>query len=919
MTYTITGKTANGTTFTSFTQTQSLSKSEAGAGGASVTGAGIVYRGDFDTGDTYSSTSLRKDVVKYSGAYKICNTDGATGAFVSGEWDVFGAEFTSVATDILFSQHVYADYTVNIGTENSTPVIALNSDSDNSHANPYIGIGGATAFANAQADIFIGYDSGNSSAPSISLGTTLKMVAGANAAATTLTLGAATAIGTGNGIYMDGSGDAFRVGDAGGTRMQWDGDNVEIYGGATKMVSLGNLNWIAGWTIAADKLSAGTDADYIALMPGTSGYAIQVGDSTFADAKFSVTEAGVIKAISGTVGGWTLSSTTLTSNDVEISNTGKIRMGSSLPNSATDGTGFYADGDRNFLVGSSAGNHLQYLAAGTVDIQSTQFNLNATTVIIDSSAADGKIQLGPSGGPGSATGTSNAGAYLDGTGKFNFGDGTGNYIRFKGDGLEVRGDITVTGGQLSGSISDFPSDENLFAYFPLHNEVISDAGNNRVLDMSGNGRHGDDDVGSISGGTTFVSGSTSGPTAGAAQFDGSDSRIDLNQVALDLTANMDLSLSFWIKKTNTTANIAPFGIHDGGVNDLIWIMDDGGVNNRTELYINEVTLGTLTVPTTYEFTNNWRHFVIVAEDGAQAKLYVDGELIGNYTTANVETANFGDCDEMLLGGELDGPGGAPTNDFTGYMSEFRVYNTVLTADNARALFNQPSGPLSGGTKITGDYISTGKLTSTNYSATAGSQIDLDAGTAVFGGSDGTGITFAANGDITSTEYLVERSRLFGGGEDGTVVLGTGTNQSTIASTFDSHDTTANLWLLVRDAYAENLTIDSGVTLKTNGYRLFVRNVLLNNGTIKNDGGDGSGRTTRGDPGTGNTLAAGVRGATGGEGGESGGSGGSPGGHGGASGGSGGHVMIFARTVTNNGTIRACGGIGAPGSPVGAPL
>jgi hypothetical protein len=30
-------------------------------------------------------------------------------------------------------------------------------------------------------------------------------------------------------------------------------------------------------------------------------------------------------------------------------------------------------------------------------------------------------------------------------------------------------------------------------------------------------------------------------------------------------------------------------------------------------------------------------------------------------------------------------------------------------------------------------------------------------------------------------------------------------------------------------------------------------------------------------------------------------------------------MIFARTVTNNGTIRACGGIGAPGSPVGAPL
>jgi hypothetical protein len=131
--------------------------------------------------------------------YYICNTNDAVGAFVAGEWDDFGATFSSVATDVLFAQDIYADYTVNIGTENSTPVIALNSDESNSHANPYIGIGGATGFAGAQGDIFIGY---NSTVPSISLGTTLKMVAGANAAATTLTLGAATAIGTGNGIYL---------------------------------------------------------------------------------------------------------------------------------------------------------------------------------------------------------------------------------------------------------------------------------------------------------------------------------------------------------------------------------------------------------------------------------------------------------------------------------------------------------------------------------------------------------------------------------------------------------------------------------------------------------------------------------------------------------------------------------------------
>ncbi len=65
---------------------------------------------------------------------------------------------------------------------------------------------------------------------------------------------------------------------------------------------------IGGWTIASDKLSAGTDADYIGLIPGTG---IQMGDSTFADAEFSVTNAGVLKAVSGTIGGCALAATSI--------------------------------------------------------------------------------------------------------------------------------------------------------------------------------------------------------------------------------------------------------------------------------------------------------------------------------------------------------------------------------------------------------------------------------------------------------------------------------------------------------------------------------------------------------------------------------------------------------------------------------
>ena len=72
---------------------------------------------------------------------------------------------------------------------------------------------------------------------------------------------------------------------------------------------------IGGWTFSDTSLSAGTDDDYIGLIPGVG---IQMGDSTFADAEFSVTNAGVLKAVSGTIGGWTLGSSTLSSTNLTI-------------------------------------------------------------------------------------------------------------------------------------------------------------------------------------------------------------------------------------------------------------------------------------------------------------------------------------------------------------------------------------------------------------------------------------------------------------------------------------------------------------------------------------------------------------------------------------------------------------------------
>lgn len=118
----------------------------------------------------------------------------------------------------------------------------------------------------------------------------------------------------------------------------------------------------------------------------------------------------------------------------------------------------------------------------------------------------------------------------------------------------------------------------------------------------------------------------------------------------------------------------------------------------------------------------------------------------------------------------------------------------------------------------------------------------------------------------------------GDGSDGTVTLTTPT-------------------ILTRDMYYENLTVNSGVILNTGGYRIFVRDTLTVDGTIRRNGNDGS------NGGKGVTGAVFPIGAAGG-----------PGGAGGLALGSG---SVYGSTVGTPGANGGKGGthdsgIGGPG-------
>lgn len=85
---------------------------------------------------------------------------------------------------------------------------------------------------------------------------------------------------------------------------------------------------IAGWTISSGHLYAGSGAARAGLQPAS--YPFYAGSDTPGSAPFRVTPSGALTATSGVIGGWTLSSTKLSSSLIQLdAANNRIQIGSS--------------------------------------------------------------------------------------------------------------------------------------------------------------------------------------------------------------------------------------------------------------------------------------------------------------------------------------------------------------------------------------------------------------------------------------------------------------------------------------------------------------------------------------------------------------------------------------------------------------
>ena len=80
-------------------------------------GPGIVYRGLFNQNTLYYKSAIRRDVVKYMDVYYLYKgTNGVALAWSSANWETFGGQFESVATNLLLAENAnIADWIIKDG------------------------------------------------------------------------------------------------------------------------------------------------------------------------------------------------------------------------------------------------------------------------------------------------------------------------------------------------------------------------------------------------------------------------------------------------------------------------------------------------------------------------------------------------------------------------------------------------------------------------------------------------------------------------------------------------------------------------------------------------------------------------------------------------------------------------------------
>jgi hypothetical protein len=162
------------------------------------------------------------------------------------------------------------------------------------------------------------------------------------------------------------------------------------------------------------------------------------------------------------------------------------------------------------------------------------------------------------------------------------------------------------------------------------------------------------------------------PNGYAAQFDGIDDRIDINSGTIGITQEMDFTLEFWFKSSQSgVATLFSNGKGDGLSQDSLFSWNiQKDASGKIHVYHRGIDF----VATEQNFfDNNWHHFALVLQRSANITCYIDGNLQKSMQASAFRQMGGA---TMYLGarGYFEANTTHYDNYFNGSIDEFRFWN-----------------------------------------------------------------------------------------------------------------------------------------------------------------------------------------------------------------------------------------------------
>lgn len=755
--------------------------------------------------------------------------------------------------------------------------------------------------------------------------------------------------------------------------------NTGYIGGASGwVISSNTIKDVAGLVGLSNAVTAGDDIRFWA------------GNVTPASAPFRVTESGVLFASSGTVGGWTLGSSSFTGTGVTISSSGdaSIAFGTTPPTGPATGTGIYMDktgifglsaNTQNFKILASDGSIVAIkgtIAAFTI----AGTSLSATNLSLNSGAANtANITVGTGSNAGGLN-SANSSSDIIFWGGSSFANRATAAFRVTAAGAltatsaTITGDITANTGKIGGSSGWVITSNNIkdvAGLVGLSNTVTAGddirfwAGNTTPASapfyvtesgviQASSGTVGGNTLGSnFMSSTTFVSGLLGSgwriQSSGIAEFQDVTVRGVIRTSVFEkgtisavngmvLISKADILAADMTALDSSTVTIG--GATTFVANEVIRIKD--GTNDEWMLVTNAASAPTYTVTrdlaaaypantnpiwtkgtavvsmgvgtgsktgyilldssstdspfidiyarnsntysdTTLKVRLGWLHGIVDSDVGLSStdtwglystNAYLKGAIVANsgYIGGNTgwvistntikDVAGLVGLSNVVTGGDdirfwagHVTPASAPfyvTESGALVATSATISGSVTATTGAIGGWTIGSTTLSNGTDIVLDSANKKISIKNSTFGSAGVQMDYSGGSGRLYVGDGADQFFKFDGTTgTANNSTLVFQDCFGDGSDGNATI--------------SGDTT-----LTTDMYYNNLTVNTGVTLHSGSWRIFVKDTLTTNGTGKisnagNPGGNGgngpafgnSGSNAGGTPGsTGATVSAG---------------------------------------------------------------